>query len=1278
MFRQCIRTLVVALAGGEFLFSPSIFAQLPSESMLPGRHIQEPNLPGESQLPPGFAVARVAEIEPDPVDAAEPAPSLPPELPSESTPRTAVSLPDLPGESLLPDLLHTTVAADQTEEDVEAVGEDLLKLTQSADAIAWLRLHGKGHAGPVRALAFTGDSTRLCSAGEDKAILVWSPTGQNSRWQYERSIYWQVQRGNRGRVYAIASRGDLIAMGGHGAMGGLGEILLVNAVSGKLESVLYDEQLGHRQVIVSLAFSPDAQRSGLTSVDRSGRALFWQPDAETGMWKPRELQPRDSVRYGDAVAGRLFPHRGIVPVAMVDGQHVVLPMYVTDPRRKDAVSWQLQKINVMTGASELWAGQAGQFHIQMVTALAVSEDGSHMASADAAGRLLLWSREGGAATLQLDRACIALAYSSDGRTLIAGTAKSPKGESAKIQTWDVSDPLRPKKLQDDINSPHDAYACQISRDGRLLAYTCGSEIVVRSLAGEEEQRLRGNVRSPLVVAFAKERPFYRIAWGREAGDQRPALEQTFDPSHAQLGSVGRVDEKEWIPSSWYAAGWSVQTVRDPQTGSESYRLTHQGAARGRIPFEPALHGAPSAWCWIPTRQGKPFAAAVGTNGNNNIYVLRLTESGTCPVLRVLRGHAGSITSLGISRDLRYLVSGALDGTVRVWPLSGLHDKDELFNRWGATWAIEDGELRVAGIREEGPLYFRGMRPGDVIRTLHWADPAAEGGLLQRESSDPSEMLQKLTELPWDTLVAFQYTRGRMPGRAFQMFPAWQQLVSFVVADNRQWAYWSPTGYYDASFEGHELFGWQVNRGLQVLPDFFLAAQLRPTLERPEVMSRLLDTGSIEEAFRVNHVPVPANPQRAVVDARLGKPEIEILSPQPADVAATETVLVKAAISIRNGQQLVPPKVFANGVVAVNRELVDVQSIPGGCRMIYQWEARLPSQPRILLQVVAATDAEMTARESLTIARELPAERPAARLFVATAGVNQYLDSQMPRLDFAVNNARQVATTLTRYAAPLYDTQAISLSNDKVTRNVWNAALQQYANTLRASVLPDDVLLIFLSGHGLRDPVADDYYYLTANARYSDVMGHRYADCLSMEDFAVFGDVPCRKLVILDTCHSGALQPLGQRELKAALRALQNDVVFTLTASEGGQEAVEDRQRNLGRFTSRLLEALQGAADAWAQGGNGDGVASWKEIVDYVQRMVTADSLGDTYQQYPTAGPLELLEVADFPLTALGSPASLGGTRASPWQLVEIRMARRAWFSTDAPFATVSPAIGMTQ
>jgi uncharacterized caspase-like protein len=185
------------------------------------------------------------------------------------------------------------------------------------------------------------------------------------------------------------------------------------------------------------------------------------------------------------------------------------------------------------------------------------------------------------------------------------------------------------------------------------------------------------------------------------------------------------------------------------------------------------------------------------------------------------------------------------------------------------------------------------------------------------------------------------------------------------------------------------------------------------------------------------------------------------------------------------------------------------------------------------------------------------------------------------------------------------------------------------------VSPDDLLVIYLSGHGLRDADHGGYYYVSADAKLSDLLSGQYADCLSFSDFAaMFADIPCRKLVILDTCHSGAVLPLDQRELKAALRVLQDDLMFTLTATEGGQEAVEDRQKRLGRFTFHLLEGLRGAADQVA--GDGNHEVSLQELVRYVKLSVSSESSTDTSgpRQFPTAGPLELLEHAEVPLTTV--------------------------------------------
>ncbi len=98
----------------------------------------------------------------------------------------------------------------------------------------------------------------------------------------------------------------------------------------------------------------------------------------------------------------------------------------------------------------------------------------------------------------------------------------------------------------------------------------------------------------------------------------------------------------------------------------------------------------------------------------------------------------------------------------------------------------------------------------------------------------------MRKLPWGTEVMFRFGRGGESRPPFMLRPAWEAVATVFVAADGQWAFWTPAGYYDASETGHTLFGWQVNHAsVELLPDFYRADQFHKTLERPEVMSRLL-------------------------------------------------------------------------------------------------------------------------------------------------------------------------------------------------------------------------------------------------------------------------------------------------------------------------------------------------------------------------------------------------------------------------------------------------------
>ncbi len=85
----------------------------------------------------------------------------------------------------------------------------------------------------------------------------------------------------------------------------------------------------------------------------------------------------------------------------------------------------------------------------------------------------------------------------------------------------------------------------------------------------------------------------------------------------------------------------------------------------------------------------------------------------------------------------------------------------------------------------------------------------------------------------------------------------------------------------ASLNGHQNFGWQINRGINRLPEYFNAAQFKQTLERPEVMRRLLYTGSLERAMQKTVGAIGPPPgEDAILNQYRNKPRIEWIEPLP--------------------------------------------------------------------------------------------------------------------------------------------------------------------------------------------------------------------------------------------------------------------------------------------------------------------------------------------------------------------------------------------------------------
>jgi WD40 repeat protein len=1088
----------------------------------------------------------------------------------------------------------------------------------------WLRINSPGHTAAVQALAFTPDSRRLCSAGLDKVVQVWDLSALPANAQLrdvkrtfvrERTIHWQISRGPRGSLFALACAPNdgLLALGGYGAMGSTGEILLVNPVDGTLVKVLE----GHRQTVCSLTFSLDGNT--LVSVDTDGECRAWR----RGLWDSTALLATDTKTYGPATAALIQRQPLLRPVAVAGNAEIILPVYTTVPGAAK-LEWQLQRFAL---ENRKVVGRLQGTHVGLVTSLAASRDGHRLASADLDGNLYLWDLRTGGRPVRLASGSVvkSLAFSPDGKSLATGSAVSAANGSSLLQFWNVA----AQKLASSRSLPDHVHACAYSPDGTTFAYVGGfrNEVFIERLSvpAKTPVALAGGSRKILKVAFAAESPFHRVAFGtkyRQGGVNDSAdLDESFDPTRGQLGKRGPVEVADWLPSNWLCGNWNARRSADLRV----LQLFEGGVARGAVQLDSQTQGLARCSCWIPNDQGKPVAIAVGTDKQNMVCIFGLRPRGICPLLRQFRGHQDFVTSLAVSRDLRFLVSGSADGTLQFWSLSELQQEAGTVGRWGASLNVAGGDLVVQTINEAGPLFRKGLRRGDSIKQIRWHD-----GQQERTETMPQAMLDRLRDVPWQMQIEFGARHADGLPIGFQLVPAWQALASLYVSDDREWAFWTPEGYYDASANGHTLFGWQVNRGLQKLPQFYRADQFRRTLERPDVLQQLLSGGSLESALRNAKEAAAVGPEQILVAQIEATPTVAILSPRPGDVIRDRKVKVRARITVPPGGNVSQTRVFANGVVARQPQLVSrqIDAATGGHELVYEWDAALPNETRNMIQLFVLTDAQTTAFERVLVEQsQLPPLVP-GRLYILAIGVNNYRDSAIEDLDYPVADAESLVAAFQTQSHKIYEmVPPIVLTNESVTRARWQSTFVELTERLKDAARPDDLLVIFMAGHGEVDPRTQVYHYICQDAHLDTLLTG--SETISWDDFRLMADIPCRKLVLLDTCHSGAIQGVRQQH-KQATREFQENLVFTVAAAADDEASQERTEWRHGAFTKSLLEGLAGAADE-----SHDGVVTLNELVTYANWVVpklTSDA------QHPIAAPEELFEYVSLPLSRGSRPA----------------------------------------
>ena len=417
----------------------------------------------------------------------------------------------------------------------------------------------------------------------------------------------------------------------------------------------------------------------------------------------------------------------------------------------------------------------------------------------------------------------------------------------------------------------------------------------------------------------------------------------------------------------------------------------------------------------------------------------------------------------------------------------------------------------------------------------------------------------------------------------------------------------PQGYYYASDNGDERFGWHVNQGPDKEGRFVKAGQLKTFLWSPEMVRRAIILKSASAAVAEMRPGVDRELERLLQrkppefnirlaadqsEVRDGFVAIEITGAKEAEANVSEFSILSNS---RNVGDLASRSVTGNGETTI----IQVPIEEG------QNEIRITG---------SNNDGYLTERSVMALGRKKQATQKKGKLFAVVIGVEQYpflkdeCNGGSCDLRYPVDDATAFLEVLASKTAPLFtgmeslvlvNHNALEDNHDDAVRlaSIENV-LEPDSDTIGDELAdfldlpgPDDTTIVFVAGHGIN--IDEDYYFIPTDGRKQDADRWKRSSLVEWSDIQKAVErAEGVRFMMLDTCHAGnAFNPRLEKDAADA-----RIVVFSATAANN--TALEMAELGHGVFTYTLLKGLEGAAKTSDEGVTLFGLA------DYVGREVT--------------------------------------------------------------------------